>query len=410
MKSSLKKTLYVGLAAVSVLAASGFAAQNASAKSYAYVTKPAYFKTAPESRNVVPTGDNALYTKPGTIKGARVIASKTTMGNLANSKKSSDFFRAYSIVSTNRGSVYYKVVSFDGHYRGWVYGGKSTTKFDGGIAPATTTKSATMPSTTTGYTIADASKNTIWTAPKNTQYKAAKITGFDSTDTFTVTGAETKSREGSLYYQVKDDQKPSVTGWIYYTGLKAPQGNSVKVSYVDKTTGKEVGTSSVAFGKDASYTNVTTTDNLKSILSGVPSGYVPYSNDNGGSASFNNRDAAAVAKNGDTITFNVKPAATNATKAIKVVLVDQSGNALDLRTNDQTALDASGAKAVFQVSAGSTVTADDVQNIINDAHLDTVLDNTTNRTYQFVSGADTATTTNDAGNTVTVRAVYQLLK
>lgn len=406
MKSSLKKTLYVGLAAVSVLAASGFAAQTASAKSYAYVTSPAYFTSAPESRNVVPTGGNALYTKPGTVKGARVIASKTTMGNLANSKKSSDFFRAYSIVSTNRGSVYYKVVSFDGHYRGWVYGGKSTTKFDGGITPATTTKSATMPSTTTGYTIADASKNTIWTAPKNTQYKAAKITGFDSTDTFTVTGAETKSREGSLYYQVKDDQKPSVTGWIYYSGLKAPQGNSVKVSYVDKTTGKEVGTGSVAFGKDASYTNATTTDNLKSILSGVPSGYVPYSNDNGGSASFNNRDAAAVAKNGDTITFNVKPAATNATKAIKVVLVDQKGNALNLKAQDQSALDASGAKAAFQVSAGTTITGSDVQNIVNDASLNNLFDNA-GISYQFVSGADTPTTTSNAGNTVTVRAVYK---
>ena len=81
-----------------------------------------------------------------------------------------------------------------------------------------------------------------------------------------------------------------------------------------------------------------------------------------------------------------------------------------MRTNDQNALDASGAKAVFQVSAGTTITASDVQNIINDAHLDTVLDNTTNRTYQFVSGADTATTTNDAGSTVTVRATYQLLK
>ncbi|GAW98206.1 S-layer protein [Secundilactobacillus mixtipabuli] len=409
MKSSLKKSLYVGLAAVSVLAASGFAAQNASAKSYAYVTKPEYFTTAPESRNVVPTGGNALYTKPGTTKGARVIASTTTMGNLAKSVKSTDFFRAYSIVKTNRGSVYYKVVSFDGRYRGWIYGGKDDTKFGGGITPATTTKSATMPSVTTGYTIADASKNTIWTAPKNTQYKAAKITGFDSTDTFTVTGAETKAREGSLYYQVKDDQKPSVTGWIYYSGLKAPQGNTVKVNYVDKTTGNSVGTSSLSFDKNASYTNATTTDNLKSILSGVPSGYVPYSNDYGGSASFDNRDAAAIAKNGDTVTFNVKPVATNTTKAIKVTLVDQSGNALKLNPNDQAAADASGAKAAFQVPAGSTITANDIQNIIIDAHLTNVLDSLNNK-YQFVSGSDTPTTTSDAGNTITVRATYQLVK
>lgn len=105
MKSSLKKSLYLGLAAVSVLAASGFAATNASAKSYAYVTKADYFTTAPETRNVVPNGSHALYTKVGTSRGTRVVASKTTMGNLANSTNSGKFFRAYSIVTTNRGSV-----------------------------------------------------------------------------------------------------------------------------------------------------------------------------------------------------------------------------------------------------------------------------------------------------------------
>lgn len=197
---NLKKIISAGLAAVSVLAASGFAATTASAKSYAYVTKPAYFSSAPESRNVVPTGTHALYSKPGTIKGARVVASKTTMGKLTITPRSTDYFRAYAIVSTNRGSVYYKVVSFDGRYRGWVYGGTDTTQFGGGLEPVQTTRTRSLPSQTTGYTIVDLSKNTLWTAPKNTQYKAAKISGFEPSDTFTIIGAETKVREGSLYY------------------------------------------------------------------------------------------------------------------------------------------------------------------------------------------------------------------
>ncbi|MFC6254723.1 S-layer protein [Secundilactobacillus hailunensis] len=405
MKSSLKKSLYVGLAAVSVLAASSLAATTASAKTYAYVTKPAYFTSAPESRNVVPTGQNALYSKPGTVKGARVIASKTTMGNLANSKKSSDFFRAYSIVSTNRGSVYYKVVSFDGNYRGWVYGGKSTKAFAGGITPATTTKSATMPGTTTGYTIVNAAKNTIWTAPKNTQYKAAKISGFDSSDTFTVTGAATKAREGSLYYQVKDDQKPSVTGWIYYTGVQAPQGNSVKVSYVDKDSNNQVGTGSVPFDKSATTVNVTDTANLNSVVNGVPSGYVPYDNDNGGAASIADRSAAATAKNGDTVVYYVKAADTaNLTTSINVQPEKSDGSSIELKSQDQAALDASAKKTKFQVKPGDTITANNVANIINDANLRTIVAND-GTTYVFDHAADTPSAAGNA--TPSVRAYYR---
>ncbi|GAX06142.1 surface layer protein [Secundilactobacillus pentosiphilus] len=406
MKSNLKKTLYVGLAAASVFGAAGLASTTASAKSYAYVTKPAYFQTAPETRNVVPNGTHALYSKIGTAKGAKVVASKSTMANLAQSKKSNDYFRAYSIVLSNRKSVYYKVVSFDGKYRGWVYGGKDDTKFAGGIAPAQTTKSASMPSTTTGYTLTKPSKWTLWNNPQYTQYKAKKVTGFSNTDTFTITGAETKSREGWVYYQVKDDQNPSITGWVYNLGVQAPQGNSVKISYVDKSTGKEVGTGSVAFDKSASYTNVTTTTNLKSIIDGVPSGYVPDDNDNGGSASLANKDNAAIAKNGDTIVYYVKATDPNATKAIKVTAVDESGNPITLKSSDQAALDASGAKAAFQVKAGDPVTASDVENIVYDAQLqDLIGDN--GMSYQFDKGNDKATTTTDAGNTVSVTATYK---
>ncbi|WP_203650370.1 S-layer protein [Secundilactobacillus yichangensis] len=408
MKSSLKKSLYVGLAAVSMLGAAGLASTTASAKSGAYVTKTSYFTTAPESRNVVPNGTHALYTKVGTSRGARVVASKSTMGRLANSNSSNDYFRAYAIVTTNRGSVYYKIVSFDGKYRGWIYGGRSTTQFGGGIAAAQTTKTASMPATTTGYTLTNPSKWTLWNNPKYTQYKASKVTGFKSTDTFTITGAETKTREGWVYYQVKDDQNPSITGWVYNLGVQAPQGNSVKISYVDKATGKEVGTGSVPFDKSASYTNVTTTSNLNSIVNGVPSGYVPYDNNNGGSASLANKDNAAIAKNGDTIVYYVKAADTNTTKAIKVVLVDGNNNAITLKDNDQKALDASGAKAAFQVKAGETISAQDVQNILADANLTDLISNS-GSSYRFVSASDTPTTASDNGATINVRATYKVV-
>ncbi|MTV82175.1 hypothetical protein [Secundilactobacillus folii] len=190
----------------------------------------------------------------------------------------------------------------------------------------------------------------------------------------------------------------------YTTWVQAPQGNSAKISYVDKSTGKEVGTGSVAFDKSATITNVTTTSNLSNIISGVPSGYVSYDNDNGGAASVADRTAAASVKNGDTVDY-VKATDASATKAIKVSAVDQSGNPISLKSNDKSLLDASGAKAAFQVKAGDTVSGADVANIISDANLSNLISNYSS-SYMFDKAADTSTT---AGNAVDVKATFRLI-
>ncbi|GAX06735.1 surface layer protein [Secundilactobacillus pentosiphilus] len=408
MKSSLKKTLYVGLAAASVLGAGSFAATTANAKSYASVNKATTLTTAPETRNVVPNGTHALYNKVGTSKGARVIVSSANMDRLGNSNSSNNYFRAYSVTTTSRGSVYYKIVSFDAKYRGWIYGGKDISKFAGGIASVQTTSSASLPSVTTGYTMTNPSKWTLWNNPKYTQYKAKKLTGFNTTDTFTLTGAETKTREGWVYYQVKDEQNPSITGWIYNLGVQAPQGNQVKVSYVDKSTGQEVGTGSVTFDKSAATTNVTTTNNLKSIFDNVPSGYVPYDNDNGSSASLANNAAAAVAKNGDTVVYYVKAAdPASLTKGMNVQMKTTSGSDITLKSSDQASLDAAGKKLAFQVKPGDTATAKNTENIIANAELRQFIGND-GITYMFDHATDTPTTASDTG-TVNVTAYYRTI-
>lgn len=246
MQSRLTKTLYLGLAALSLGAVTA-ASTTANAASKAKVTSTKKLSSAPETRNVVATGKNALYTKPGTVKGAKVVASKAKMAKLANSKKSADYFRAYSIATTNKGSVYYKVVTMNGKYRGYVYGGKSADAFAKGIVSAETTKSAALPSRTAGFKLTDVKKNTLWNAPKYTQYKAKKVSmyGVKDTDTFTVSKAATKTREGSLYYYVTDAQRPSVSGWIYV-------GNG----YQDATTvtlgGLTLGTAEAAATNDNS--------------------------------------------------------------------------------------------------------------------------------------------------------------
>lgn len=303
MQSSLKKSLYLGLAALSF---AGVAAVSTTASAKSYATAGAYttLKTDATKRNVEATGTNALYTKPGTVKGAKVVASKATMAKLASSKKSADYFRAYGVKTTNRGSVYYRVVSMDGKYRGYVYGGKSDTAFAGGIKSADTTTTATTPTKTAGYYLKDASKNTLWTAPKNTQYKASKVSlyGAKSTDTFKVDSAATKTREGSLYYHVTDVNAPSVSGWIYagkgydatattqdlgglsltMSDAAATSDNSIKIVYRDASTKAQVSTATwITSATNTKAGDTSTTDQTNAsgaklsefITNSKPSGY-----------------------------------------------------------------------------------------------------------------------------------------
>ena len=89
---SLKKSFYFGLAVASMIATTGFATTNASARSYARITSNQVMQTAPQNRNVTTNGTNALYTKAGTLRGARVIASKYTLQRYGSSKQSSQYF------------------------------------------------------------------------------------------------------------------------------------------------------------------------------------------------------------------------------------------------------------------------------------------------------------------------------
>lgn len=257
MQSSLKKTLYLGLAAISLGAAAGFATP-AQAASHATITSKAAL--GDKAANVTLTGSNAIYSKPGTVKGAKVVASKATVKALADSKKSSDYFRAYYTATTNKGSIYYKVVSMGGKYRGYIYGGKTAGEFQSGLVQAVTMKTAEMPKRTTGFYLKDITKHTLWTTPKYSEYKGAKklnMYGVTAKDTFKVTKAATMTREGWLYYFVTSEANPAISGWIFagkgYDAAAKPEAqdlgglalvrsdaaatndNSVKVVYRDKT-------------------------------------------------------------------------------------------------------------------------------------------------------------------------------
>ncbi|WP_203639354.1 S-layer protein [Levilactobacillus wangkuiensis] len=217
MQAQLAKSLYLGLAALSLgaVATVTTTATSADAASKAKVVSKS--SLGKDSKNVELTGANAIYSKPGTVKGAKTVASKKTVKKLASSTHSKDYFRAYYMAVTNRGTVYYKVVSMNGKYRGYIYGGKVKGTIGAGIKEAQTTKEATMPTRTAGFHIKDVKKNTLWTAPQHTTYKAHKVNMYGTTkeDTFTVSKAETKTKEGSLYYYVTSDKNSDVSGWIF---------------------------------------------------------------------------------------------------------------------------------------------------------------------------------------------------
>ncbi|WP_143463041.1 S-layer protein [Levilactobacillus enshiensis] len=385
MQSSLKNSLYLGLAVLSLGAVTAVST-SANAASKASIKSDVTMKTAAETRNVESTGTNALYSKPGTVKGAKVVASKTTMKKLADSKKSADYFRAYRVAVTSKGSVYYKVVTMNGKYRGYIYGGKSTDTFAGGIKTAATTTKATLPTRTTGFHLVNAKKNTLWTAPQNTQYKAKKVSmyGVKDTDTFKVSDAATKTREGSLYYYVTDEQNSAISGWIFagtgysatattFGGLStssaeaaATNDNSVKVVY--QNNGSQVGTATwITTRTDTKAGSTVGSDTTKDVnaakqtLSSFASSSVP--------AGFQLTNATVSTTNatyGNTLYVDVTAAATSKV-SLSVESVDNAGVSITsplttgtLNSSEASvALSAAGIKALSGTK-GATISQDNL--------------------------------------------------
>ena len=300
MNQKVKTSLLTTAAVMGLMVSGGL---TASAKVYPTVTANNPAKGGATTRNFVPTGTHALYTKAGTLKGAKLVASKATMAKLGKSTKGQDYFFGYRVARTSAGNFYMKVVSFDKQYRGWIYVGKTNPQdayknTAGGLKLASTSKAATMPANTQMKLADPGTSHVIWNFPYMAQYGSKKLmknTTDYANDTFTVTKSRRLTRGNTLYYKVVDNDNSKVTGWIYYKGLTTTgndtptdptdptDSNSVTVTFKDGTTGETVGTknlvdSSIVAGSQPTYatkflTNQIgsgnlTTGKLASVLAG----------------------------------------------------------------------------------------------------------------------------------------------
>lgn len=279
----------------------GMAMFNISVASAKSTTKIVYDRTINKpanSRNVNLTTRNAIYSKPGILKSAKVVATKATTKRLQHSNKDNDNFRAYRIIKTNRGTYYYKIVSFDSHYRGWIYGGKSRTGYYGGVKPFTTVKNTSIksPLTPDGDTnyhipsslISETTNTFFFQAPKYTQYKVGRkisanhkvisATSKYKDTPFTLVRSIQTTRSGDLWYQIASNDQDINGAWI--------PGNQISNSDV-VTSSTNSGTNESSTSTSSSTTTNTSIMNSALQIANL-AGRTDYFNGNSLNANYSN--------------------------------------------------------------------------------------------------------------------------
>ncbi|WP_203641556.1 hypothetical protein [Levilactobacillus andaensis] len=295
MKKVAQGLLMIGVAlgGLGVLATS----QPAQAKSYAKVTKYGYnYKES--STYFYFTGKNALYTKPGTIKGAKLVKSKQQLLTLNAAKTGEKTFMWRRTATTNRGAVYYKVETFDRSIKGWIYAGKKKqhslgmiyykhTEKDpaGGVqffssladSALTTEEKSHFYRLTTPGTVDDGTQLFYsipdWAGFDGKSQPNKKSTVANKNDVFVIDNAKTRVREGDRWVVAYDVNRPGVGGYIKESGLtaistpKASEG--VTVNYRDSRTNKLLNSFILPVLTGDKTTSIVTINDFQ-----IPAGYV----------------------------------------------------------------------------------------------------------------------------------------
>lgn len=216
----LKSKLLSGLLICSAVLGVGLSGvTDAQAKSKSVTVRSN--RTMKSAVTVNANGKYAVLNRAGQLSGKKkTVTSKARLRTMSKSKSGKHYFRAYRVARLSNGRVYYKVVSFDGKYRGWIYGGKNLNKVAGGIRKTTTVKNVGLPNTNKVYKFK--SKQVLWHRPQWAVYKNKKILANTSKYTghdLIVTRAVTLNRGGTKYYYVKNLTNSKLSGWVKASGL-----------------------------------------------------------------------------------------------------------------------------------------------------------------------------------------------
>ncbi|GEP13162.1 hypothetical protein LBU01_03070 [Lentilactobacillus buchneri] len=300
------------------------------------------------------TGKAALWTKASALKGAKKVATTITLRDLAKSTRSSKNVRAYRVARTNRGKVYYKVVTFDGKDRGWIYGGKSRSSFAGGVKSYLTFQQNSLTDDMSNGTFQFANPGTAnnnqtvtYEQPAWTQYKV----GRQVTDSrpyanvsYQIDQAGMRTREGDQWVHISatNNGNSGADGWILYSGLKKTTNinspiadNAIRIKLVDSATGSSLTsgdftktgvTKGATVGSNVNGTWKLDSNDSSSIQSQIasalsPLGYPGFTLTQG--------QIAAIAQGtfGSSVTISVVKPTIN--KAVRIVLTDPSGNVIN---------------------------------------------------------------------------------
>ncbi|WP_461244324.1 SH3-like domain-containing protein [Secundilactobacillus muriivasis] len=334
MKSIVKTILITAISAGSI----GLFSMQAHAKTYAKVTKiTSNLKVSDNYINF--TGTNALYTKAGTLKGAKLVKSTSQLKRLASSKRGLDSFMVLRTATTNRNSVYVKVRSLDNRTTGWIYNGKSTqTKFGsvvykdkahtlpaGGVmAYDTKTVSKLNQEEKTSYyrlatpgTATDGTgliystpleiKSIVWGAPQVNQPNKTTSMPY-ANDVFIITGAVTRTRQGDRWLTVADLNNPKVMGYLKdgaLTKLPAVTAQTgVTINFTDYQTKQVVGTTIVPTGTGA-INLYATFGGYQGLPTGYTDDYEKGFDEQMLTAGFTNKVTAEKATAGSILTYQV---------------------------------------------------------------------------------------------------------
>lgn len=257
-------------ASVSATSTNANAAKHAAKKVAKKVTYKTTDSKLDQSVVYVSTGKNAVYSKPGTVKGAKVVASKSTMASLANTKSVSAQFMAYQEATTSKGAKYLKVVSFDKKIRGYVYvGGVQKAN---GVTDTSATYNFNNPSAKTLYL----KQPRLFDNPYGSQFgaKLVKLSSDAINSTYTASKAVVNANGDTYFYVTANDSKIGAgltgnenAGWVNAKNLSTLSkdqftDNKFTINFVDQDTKAVVDTqvATVAGGYDV-YTNGSTVKN-----------------------------------------------------------------------------------------------------------------------------------------------------